>query len=455
LSRASTILALVAAACSADAAPAPGAPTGAPENILLVVLDDVGVDSLGAFGEGRDAPPTPTIDALCAAGVRFENVWAPPLCMPARAAILTGRYGFRTGVGEIGQPGLPRGELTLAEMLDVGTGGRFATAAIGKWHVGGSVEMPRQQGFDRYAGALVNAGDYYRYRRTVDGERDEHEGYITTVEIDDALAWLDTAPEPWFCYLAFHAAHAPYQTPPPELYTITGRSRAREDDRFDYKATIEAMDRELGRLLAELGPEVLARTHLLVVGDDGTPQGVCAPPFPKAHGKGTMYEGSLNVPLVVTGPAVTGPGRVERALVEANDLFLTVAELARADLDAVRAAANGPLDSRSLVPYLAAPDAIPLRTTAYAEKFKPNGFGPWHSWVQAARDERYKLIRRNIGSRHADELFDLETDPFEQRDLLARDLPADVEGHRARLADILDDFAALAPASHPDPARRR
>lgn len=434
---------------------APGEPSAGkpPGNVLLVVLDDVGVDGLGCYGEGRDLPVTPTIDGLAARGVLFRNVWAPPLCMPARVAIQTGRHGFRTGVGEIAPPGMPLEELTLPEMLEVGADASFAHAAIGKWHMGsqfvGGPDAARVAGFDTFIGTAGNAGDYYEYRRVVDGETREHEGYLTTVQVDDALGWIGSATEPWFCYLALQAAHEPFQLPPAELHTRPPRSfDARADpDRFAYRATVEALDHELGRLLEELGADTLARTHVLVVGDDGTPARATHPPFQRGQAKGTLFEGGLGVPLVVASPRVTSPGREVDALVHVADLFLTVADLCRADLERVRAAAAGPLDSVSLLAYLEDPAAEPQREILYTEKFDPNGPGPWNRWFQVARDERFKLVRRRTARGQQEEMFDLARDPFERVDLLQVGLPPRAERSYESLARHLDELAGQ--AAHP------
>jgi hypothetical protein len=131
---------------------------------------------------------------------------------------------------------------------------------------------------------------------------------------------------------------------------------------------VEALDTEIGRLLSSLPPAVLANTMVLFVGDNGTNAKVTVPPFDVDHAKSTLYEGGINVPLIVSGPEVQVPGSEVSALVDTTDLFATVLELAGSS-----AASRAPLDSVSLVPYFADPGTPPARSFAYAELFVPGG----------------------------------------------------------------------------------
>jgi arylsulfatase A-like enzyme len=140
------------------------APALAGENVLLVVLDDVGVDRVAAYGALENPPATPTMDGLAARGVRFDRCWSTPFCSPTRATLMTGRYGFRTGIGvplREGEKGLSVEEWSLPRTLNAATKSAYFTAAIGKWHLAGSaaaVEHPRRMGFEHYAGCPNNQG---------------------------------------------------------------------------------------------------------------------------------------------------------------------------------------------------------------------------------------------------------------------------------------------------------
>ncbi|MEE8468333.1 MAG: sulfatase-like hydrolase/transferase, partial [Planctomycetota bacterium] len=289
---------------------------GAQGNVLLVVLDDVGLDRVAAYGALDDPPATPTLDRLIREGIRFDRCWSNPFCSATRATLITGRYGFRTGIGAAlrdGDAGLGAEEWTLPRVLRAATDGTTYTAAIGKWHLGagdGDLEHPRRSGFEHYAGCLNNLRSqspraYYQWTKVVDGEPRKVEGYLTTDTTDDALRAIEAAGErPWFVYLAYHAAHNPLHEPPAGLFERELEGTAFTHPAEFHKAMVEALDHELGRLLREMDPEVLARTTLLVVGDNGT-QGVAnEPPWDRQRGKGTLFEGGIHVPLIVAGAGV-------------------------------------------------------------------------------------------------------------------------------------------------------
>jgi arylsulfatase A-like enzyme len=411
-------------------------------NVLLVVLDDVGVDQIGEFA---GAATTPRLDALAASGVRFTRAYAEPVCSPTRAALLTGRMPHQHGIGSQvrypdGEWSLQPGERTLAEAL--GAAG-YATAAVGKWHLntraaGGSTAPLTVGGFDRFAGFddnLMGLGfddelnDYFSWVMNRDGVYDRVDDYNTTVLADLALEHGNSLPEPWFVYLGLAAAHSPSHVPPAGLFHVAPGDAWEGRERYD--AMLEAADTELGRLLDGLDPERAARTTVIVVSDNGTDPTWLQEPFPAGRGKGTVYEGGVLVPLIVSGLGVTEGGREVSHLVHARDLFATV-------LDVAGLGASAPPESVSLAPYLVDPGRPAQRAWLTSERFEPIGFDqPYVFRDQMIRDERYKLIRRIDGRR---ELYDLAADPWEANELLRRD-PAR-RGEANRLEGLLD--AALA-----------
>jgi arylsulfatase A-like enzyme len=150
-----------------------------PGNVLILTADDMGGETLAAYGVGNDVAITPTLDAMAAGGVLFRNVWSTPKCSSTRATLQTGRHCFRTGIGEViggGDPPLPLAETTLPEMLALGAA-PHATALIGKWHLsndqsdpvtgqpiapdGGGALHPELQGYDHFAGSLTFIGPSY------------------------------------------------------------------------------------------------------------------------------------------------------------------------------------------------------------------------------------------------------------------------------------------------------
>ncbi|MCA8965907.1 MAG: sulfatase-like hydrolase/transferase, partial [Planctomycetes bacterium] len=430
---AATLLAVVFATAAA-----------AQHNVLIVLADDLGVDVVSCYGEGSAPPPTPNIDALAAGGVLFRNAWAYPSCSPARAAILTGRHPCRTLVGRwIAHPSntnpavgtIRASEWTLPELLDV-AGSGYSHAAIGKWHMHDAtfpVTVPTTLGgYGHYTGFLAGQlPDYYSWPRVAGGVEQTTTNYATVQQTDDALAWINAQTGPWLCYLAYNEPHIPFHVPPAGLHTRANLSNA-SSNREKYKAMIEALDTELGRLLTALGPAVVANTHILFLGDNGSVQNMAEAPFDPARAKGSPYEGGVNVPLIYKGPAVVGPGREVTALACAVDVFATVMELTGAQSAVPPWLA---VDGVSLVPYLGNPQQAPLRTFAFTEEFTGNRWpSPNTNGHATVRNDRYKLIYRYTGTR---ELFDLVADPWETQNLLSGTLTAaQQQNYNALLGEI-------------------
>ena len=393
---------------------------GSRPNVLILLADDLGVDQLAVYREGADFPSTPHIDRLRRRGVLFRNVWANTLCTPTRGTIMTGRYGFRTGLGHLTnnthQPLLLE-ELTLPEMLDLGTGSAYRHGAFGKWHLGnpsvGGPAAPNLAGWSHFDGVeenLFGLYDYFSYERITNGVVTPETGYVTSATVDWTLEWLRTVEEPWVAYVAFNAPHDPFHAPPAALHTVdlSGAPPPGVDARPYYKAMVEAMDTEIGRLLAGIEP-VLDDTVVIFLGDNGTPPDVIVPPFYFWQGKTTLFEGGVNVPMIVSGPLVEEPGSECAALVNTTDLFGTVAEIAGVDLAQV-VPADTQLDTVSIVPYLRDPSRPSIREWVFTELFTPNGPGPYDILHRAVRNDRYKYVDSSI---HGEVLFDLWLDPFE------------------------------------------
>lgn len=374
-------------AASVAAAPVAPAPIAAAErgNVLILMADDLGLDQLACYGLGASPAPTPNLDQLAASGVRFLNAWSQPTCSPTRATLQTGRYGFRTGMGEVVQPGdafgLPLAEVTLPEMLDLGTGGAYAHAMIGKWHLGspqtGGDLAPNLAGYGHFAGSLEGQIERYdHWRRVVNGVAGYSSRYATSVCVDDALVWIHAQSRPWLCFVAFQAPHAPFHRPPPGLHTQSlppgipadTCTLPGPDPLPFYRAAVQAMDTEIGRLLGSLPSGERERTTVIFLGDNGSESCVTRPPF-AAPAKGSLREAGVRVPLIVAGPSVVRPG-VAPALVNTSDLFATVAELAGVDLAATLPGLA--LDSVSFAPSLRDP-AAGGRDWIYADSFTPNG----------------------------------------------------------------------------------
>ena len=424
-------------------------------NVLIVIADDLGVDHVGAYGEGPAPAPTPNIDALAARGVLFRNAWSNPNCSPTRACFHTGRYSLRTFVGTIVTNGggeLQSGEITLPRALNMGGSG-YSRALIGKWHLGGEggagSSSPNHAGWPHFVGLIGGSSNYFFWARTENGQTTSSTTYITTQLVDDALAWIaEQKNQPWVCCVSFTAPHTPFHAPPSNLHTqnLAGKRPETEPVPF-FRAMVEAMDNEIGRLFSSLGPS-LNQTDVIFFGDNGTHPSASLPPFAPGHSKGTPYEGGINVPLIVAGPRVRSPGREEESLVGIVDLFATVLELAGVEASTV-VPPWVPLDSVSAVPYLDQANHPPLRKTVFTERF----LGANWSFVNrtghaAIRDHRYKLIRDFGVIPASDEFYDLEADPFEQQDLLLGPLSGLEQQHHDALEGELSQLRSPSGALH-------
>lgn len=406
-----------------------GATGSAQKNVLLIIADDLGVDMIGAYGEATDPANTPVINQLAANGVLFRNAWSNPGCSLTRASMMTGRHAFRTGIGwNVAYADdhfeLYPEEVSIADLLAP----TYRTAAVGKWHLGAKQESnalhPQLLGFDHYRGNLTVLGGiigqtYFNFPKVIDGVESTSTTYSTTDIVDDALDLIRSFGErPWFVWMAFNNPHAPFHKPPASLHTYALPEPVSGNIPIHARAMTEAMDTELGRLFASMSPAVLANTIIIFVGDNGTDGPVVLPPFDPAKAKGTMYEGGLNVPLIVYGSGVAA-GAECAGLVNLSDLFATIAEIA---------GVSAPIgtDSVSIVPYFSQPGQASLRPWVYSEVFKQNlsepsnGFGPYVVWDRAVRDDRHKLIWELDDSLLPTTVrfFDLTDDPFETVNLL-------------------------------------
>lgn len=375
-------------------------------NILLVLADDIGVDVSPCYADSLNAH-MPTLQGLCADGMVFENAYAAPVCSPTRAMILTGQESSRNGVGGVlnrdNNVSLSIEGDTLFEAFQ---GSGYATALIGKWHLSHdqrNFDHPEELGvpyhFGPFSGGVRN---YENWTAIENGDVVRVTKYATTELADRAIDWIADQPDPWFLWLAFNAPHSPFHLPPGDLHNqdhLTGSEsdiRANTDEY--YTAALEALDHELGRILSTLDEE----TVVIFMGDNGTPTQVLGRAA-RGRAKGSLYEGGIHVPLVVSGPNIE-IGRAD-ALVGATDLYGTISDLAGLG-------ATAP-DSHSLEPILAGGEGsrshVLVEHFSNAEARGRNGYG----W--AIRSDRYKLIQFDDGDA---QLYDLKNDPLERRNLL-------------------------------------
>lgn len=396
-----------------------------PPNIVFILADDLGVNDLGAYG--RRDHRTPHLDRLAAEGLRFTTAYvASPICSPSRAAIMTGRAPARLHLTTFlpGRPDapsqkvlhppirqqLPLEETTLAERLRAAG---YATAAIGKWHLGGAGFTPREQGFDVY-----HPGQATTTPSETEGGKGEYD--LTR----EAERFIDANRErPFFLYLAHNSPHIPYSA---QQHLVSANSGAFEPV---YAATVQTLDDSVGRLLIHLDAAGLRERTIVVFTSDngglhvpegGHPRVTHNTPF--RAGKGYLYEGGLRVPLIVHGPGVVRKRVIDTPFIN-TDWLPTLLELAGVP-------AGGELDGISQAKLLASGKSSSGARPLYwhIPHYTNQGSRP----SGAVREGKWKLIEQYDDGRV--ELFDLSADASEARNLAAAE-PARAAALRARLRD--------------------
>ena len=437
------------------------APVSRP-NILLVMTDDQGWWDLGM--RGNQDIETPVLDAFSRESVDFTRFYAAPVCAPTRAGLMTGRYCFRTGLynTRFGGDTLGIDEITIAQRLKaVG----YATGCFGKWHLGKYAPyQPHHRGFDEFLGHYHGHIDEYDYPDQIvhNGRPVEARRYVTDLFTDTAIEFIRRNHDrPWFCYVPLNAPHSPF---------VVGTShdgQPRGDaliEKYLKKklplreariyAMIELIDQNFDRLLGTLDDLRLTdRTVVLFMTDNG---GVSR--HYKAglrSGKASIYEGGVRVPLLVRWPGQFPAGAKIAAQCSHVDLFPTCCELAGSDLPE-----GVVIDGKSLVPILRSGQARQHQRYVYHtwDRYYPN---PDRRW--SISDQRWKLACQVGADKTPSEtnwqLFDLEQDPGEQRNLRSKhpEVVSRLRNEFLRWFDEVTDGVEYRPVAipvgHPDEPR--
>lgn len=414
-----------------------------PPNVVIFFADDMGRGDVGVYG-CRDIA-TPNIDRLAGHGIRLEHYYAAaPMCSPSRAALLTGRYPHRAGLpsnasSQPGAPGMPGSEITFAELAR--TRG-YATAIIGKWHVGSCEESrPNAQGFDRFFGHHGGCIDYYSHwmywtePHIHDLHRDTREVredgvYMTDIVTRESIRFIDeNKNKPFLLYVAYNAPHYPLQAPEHfcrQYAHLPGNRR-------NYAPLVAALDDSVGKVLACLnGYGLTENTLVFFLSDNGVSSeirnnGIGGDTGGFREAKFSLFEGGIRMPGIVSWPAVLPRCQVRDQLAIHHDVFPTIAAAIGAELPTDRV-----IDGSNMLPWLEDPSAA----TGHEILF-------WESWNQkAVRQGKWKLVKNGIlnmnmskkGRAEGDDaifLADLEADPAETTNL-RREHPDIVESLLAR-----------------------
>ena len=426
----------------------------APPNIVLILADDLGYGDLESYGSRN---PTPNLTRLAEDGVQFSNYYsASPVCSPARAALLTGRYGVRCGVPGVffatDPGGLNLAETTLAQILKpLG----YRTMCVGKWHLGRPAAfLPTSRGFDDYYG-IPYSNDMdpsVLLRGTEIIESPVNLATLTRRYTEQATTFIRSArTSPFFLYMAHASPHIPLNTAP-EFAGKSGMGR--------YGDVIQELDWSVGQVLAALADNGVEQNTLVMFTSDNGPWFQGSPGRLRGR-KGDNFEGGLRVPFVARFPARILPSshlrarsiRTIPALASALDIVPTVAAFTGAGLP------RNPLDGVDIGPLMMdkATDVVrpPL---LYFSRWNLQCIrsGPWKLHVSRGNVPAYTAEPKagffNLRLVHP-ELYNLETDPEEAQDLSGQH-PDIVAALQRRIAELLPSFPPDVAAAWQDTQKR-
>ncbi|MFC7335666.1 arylsulfatase [Haloferula chungangensis] len=402
--------------------------SGAP-NVILIVTDDQGYGDMGCHG--HPLLKTPNLDRLHDEGVRLADYHVDPMCAPTRAALMMGRYAARTGVwSTLNGCYIPRSD--EQSMAAIFKAGGYRTGMFGKWHLGDTFPYAAEhRGFEhvvRHEAGVVGEipdwwnNDYFDDHYLVNGEWRAFEGYCTDVFFDEAMGFIGKADKrPFFCYLATNAVHSPFNVPAgdaaPYLAADQPEMRAR------FQGMVANFDRNLGRLMDFLDEKSLTEdTILIFMGDNGSshgfdlgPDGVVTDGFNAGmRGKKTwVYDGGHRNACFIRHPksGVTG-GREVRGVTAHVDLLPTLIEWCALPK------ARNPLDGVSLLPQLKG-DAVKaperMMVVQNMQVVKPIKYKDF-----AVLDDRWRLVSRGRDGKPHAQLFNLDEDPEQVKDVAAQ-----------------------------------
>ena len=455
-------------------------------NFVFFLVDDMGFSDVGF--NGSTFYETPNIDKLAASAATFPNAYAAcPVCSPTRASIMTGRHPVRVDVtdwlpgmseSKIRDPRLiqPQDrnelaleEITLAESLK---GKGYQTFFVGKWHLGDEGYYPQDQGFDvNIAGNHTGSpkGGYYApYKNPKLPNLPGTSPYLSDRLTDESIKLLqDRDPnKPFLLYFAFYNVHTPIQankefvqhfvdkkqqmfgdSPTPYKPEHTVQTRERQDNPA-YASMVSAVDKSVGRVLAELEKQGLSENTVIVFFSDNGGLGCHINGGPTSNdglraGKGWLYEGGIREPLIIKAPGITKPGQVINTPVVSMDFFPTFLDLAGYELEP-----QIHNDGESLLPLLKGQGGAGRALYWHYPHYHGSQWTPG----AAVRDGDWKLVEFY----HYDkvELYNLVSDPQEQHNL-AKANPEKRDELLGKLHAWQKRIGAKMPVANPDYAGPR
>lgn len=394
-------------------------------NIVVILTDDQGYADISFNPDHPKEVSTPHMDALANECVFFSQAYTSGhVCSPTRAGIMLGRYQQRVGVYTAGQGGLgfdPKLPIFPAFLPE-----EYTSTAIGKWHLGLDSDYPElkwhamNRGFDECYKFMGRGGhDYFKlrgvsgkeyepvYRNKARIQEEDYEGYMTTLLTQEALDFIDREKDdPFFLYLAYNAVHAPAQAPREDIDHYKNKYPGLSEKRAILMAMLYHLDQGVGAVVKKLKDEDLWENTLLVFLTDNGGAGAMEANNGSLRGfKGSLYEGGVRTPWVVSWPAKFKGGRSIDTPVISFDILPTA-------LDALGVAAptEWPFDGKSLMPLLMGKSDT-HHSALYWNSGEPKG-----EW--AVRQGDWKAH----GYKEKYELYNLAKDPSEATDLAKKNV---------------------------------
>jgi len=412
-------------------------------NFVIIFADDLGYGDLSCYG--HPAISTPNLDRMADEGMRFTQFYsAASVCSPSRAALLTGRYQIRSGITRVLQPldrvGLPADEITFAEALK---SKGYATACIGKWHLGQLPwSLPTRQGFDYYFGLpysnnmspSVPGREHYPPLPLVRNEEvietEPKQWQLTPRYTEEAVSFIkQNKDKPFLVYMPHTFPHGPLFASPrfkgKSLYGL-------------YGDVVEELDWSVGEILDTLRElQLVDNTLVFFTSDNGAvarrPDGGCVGLL--TGKKGNVFEGGIREPAIAWWPGRVPAGSVSRDVAITIDLFTTVLALGGVEIPKDR-----PIDGVNLVPVLEGKKPVAKRTLFFyrGDDLQAVRRGPWkliYLKKSSASTRHFRPVRTN-----SPQLFQIEHDPSEKVNLakehpeIVAELVKEIERFKAGLS---------------------
>lgn len=398
-------------------------------NIILIMADDLGYETIGA--NGGESYQTPVLDGLAETGTRFDRCYVQPLCTPTRVQLMTGMSNIRNYI-RFGQ--LDREATTFAHLLKKAG---YATGIAGKWQLGREADAAQHFGFDesclwqhtRLRSRFANPGLEYNGQ-----ERDFHNGeYGPDLVNEFARDFIKRHKDgPFFLYYPMILTHAPYDpTPDTPEYDPQGTEGKGKDPKH-FGDMVAYMDKLIGQLVATLDEQgIRDNTLVMFLGDNGTGRGVTSQFKGEAYpgGKGGANARGMHVPLIANWPGHVPAGAVNDELIESTDFLPTVCAAAGADVPSELT-----IDGVSFYEQLLGQPGQP-REWIYC----------WYAQHGGPKARQEFAMNKSLKVYSDGRVFDLAKDPFEDHALNASELSDDQAKELGQLQEVLKKYADARP----------